>query len=65
MAGKTLKERALDILSNNNIEYVKDVLRQAIHHIEMQDKQIEIMKRKNDRLERKYWEIKLKYEEGE
>lgn len=65
MAGKTLKERALDILSNNNIDYVKDVLRQAIHHIEMQDKQIEIMKRKNDRLERKYWEIKLKYEEGE
>lgn len=65
MAGITLKERAFWALSNKNIEHVKDVLRRAIHHIEMQDKQIERMKRKNDRLERKYWEIKLKYEEGE
>lgn len=65
MAGKTLKERAFDMLHSTNINYVKEILNEAIHHIEMQDEQIERMKRKNDRLERKYWEIKLKYEEGE
>ncbi len=61
--GKTnLKERGFDALRNSNIEYVKEILKETVHHIEMQDKQIERMKRKNDRLERKYWEIKLKYE---
>ena len=54
MAGITLKERAFETLGSKNIEHVKDVLKQAIHHIEMQDKQIERIKRKNDRLERKY-----------
>lgn len=61
--GKTnLKERSFDALRNSNIEYVKEFLKETVHHIEMQDKQIGRLKRKNDRLERKYWEIKLKYE---
>ncbi len=62
MSGINLKERAFEALHSKNIDYVKDILRRTIHHIKMQDKQIETMKRKNDRLERKYWEIKLKYE---
>lgn len=58
-----LTERAFDRLGSTNINHVKDIVRELIHHIELQDKQIEVLKRKNKRLERKYWEIKLKYEE--
>ncbi|MCI8272895.1 MAG: hypothetical protein HFJ55_02290 [Clostridia bacterium] len=63
MSGVNLKERAFWALNNTNIDYIKEILKRAIHHIEMQDKQIETLKRKNDRLERKYWEIKLKENE--
>ena len=63
MAGKSLKERAFDILHSTNVIYKEEMIRELIHHIEMQDKKIGTLERKNSRLERKYWEIKLKYEE--
>ena len=63
MAGETLKKRAFYRLGSTDIEDVKDILRQAIHHIDMQDKEIERLKKRNNKLERKYWQIKLKYEE--
>lgn len=62
MAGITLKERAFWTLNSTSEKAKEEIIRELIHHIEMQDKQIGTLKRKNDRLERKYWEIKLKYE---
>ena len=61
MAGKKLKERAYSELSCNDIGHLREFLKEIIHHIEIQDKQIAMLKRKNDRLECKYWEIKLRY----
>lgn len=45
------------------IKQLTSYAKELIHHIEMQDKKIERLTRKNNKLERQYWEIKLKYEE--
>ena len=71
MAGVKLIERAKwDLFTrwtNKEIELkrIRSIAKEMIRHIEMQDEEIERLKRKNNKLERKHWEIKLKYEKEE
>mgnify|MGYP003301331234 CR=1 FL=1 len=67
MSGKKLTQRVYSYLGNwtdkdFQLQQLKELSVELKNHIEMQDKKINQLNRKNNKLERKYWEIKLKYE---
>ena len=68
MSGKKLTDRVYHYMGNwadqdHQLQQLKEFVIELKNHIEMQDKKINQLNRKNDKLKREYWEIKLKYEE--